>query len=204
MGTGDATAFRPWDQRLARCVVAPFARTGLHPNHLTSLSLLFGLGAAWVFAAGGMAHAGLAALLFMAAVFTDHTDGELARLTGKTSTFGHRYDFIVGCANYTLMYFTAGQCLAHAYGSHWPALLGTLAALANPVILMLRMRMDVLFGGEAVRHPAVAGFEIEDFIYLIGPFTWTIGLAWFFVPFALGALGYLAWTVREYRRWRRR
>ncbi len=204
MDSNGNPAFQPWDQRLARCVVEPLARTGVHPNHLTSLSLGFGLGAAWVFAVGGMQHAGLAAALFMAAVFTDHTDGELARLTGKASTFGHRYDFVVGCVNYTLMYFTTGLCLAHAFGSHWPLLLGAAAAAANPIILTLRMRLDAHHGDAAVRHPARGGIELEDFIYLIGPFTWTLGLAWFFVPFALGALGYLGWTVLEYRRWQRR
>ena len=32
--------------------------------------------------------------------------------------------------------------------------------------------MERKFGLEAVEHPARAGFEIEDFVYLIGPITW--------------------------------
>ena len=40
-------------------------------------------------------------------------------------------------------------------------------------------------------HPYAAGFEIEDFIYLIGPITWAGGVAYFFLAFGLGAIGYL-------------
>jgi hypothetical protein len=37
-------------------------------------------------------------------------------------------------------------------------------------------------------------------MYLIGPATWLGGLVYFFVAYGLGTLGYLAWTVIEYRR----
>jgi hypothetical protein len=62
------------------------------------------------------------------------------------------------------------------------------------------MTMDKRFGAEAVEHPAAGGFEIEDFMYLIGPATWLGGLVYFFVAYGLGTLGYLVWTVIEYRR----
>ena len=75
----------PYDQRLAGWLVRPLVGTPIHPNHLTVLSLAFGFGAAAMFAWGDSP--GWAALLYMLAVFTDHTDGELARQTGKTSRF---------------------------------------------------------------------------------------------------------------------
>ncbi|MGQ0658029.1 MAG: CDP-alcohol phosphatidyltransferase family protein [Chromatiales bacterium] len=192
----------PYDQRLARLVVRPLVCTPVHPNHLTTLSLLFGLTAALLFALGGPDMAGLAAGIYMLAVFTDHTDGELARLSGRTSPFGHRYDFIVGGVNYTMLFIGIGVGLSHGPMGIWALLLGFLAGLSNPLILTLRMRMEERFGKQSVKHPYFSGFEIEDFIYLIGPITWLLGVHWFFIPYGLGTLAYVAWTICEHRRWR--
>ncbi len=194
----DATL--PYDQRLARRLVRPLARTAVHPNHLTALSLAFGAAAALLFAYGGPGNAGWAALLYMLAVFTDHTDGELARMTGRTSTFGHHFDYLAGSANYTMLFIGIGVGLAEGPAGDWALALGLAAGLANPVIVALRLTMDVRFGAEAVAHPRSGGFEIEDFIYLIGPITWLGGLEYFFVVYGLGTLGYLAWTVVEFAR----
>ncbi len=32
----------PWDQRLARVLVAPLKRTPVHPNHLTTIGVILG------------------------------------------------------------------------------------------------------------------------------------------------------------------
>ncbi len=63
------------------------------------------------------------------------------------------------------------------------------------------MSMEKQHGGEAVEHPAFGGFEIEDFIYFIGPITWFAGIVFFFIPYALGNIGYLIWTITEYYHW---
>jgi len=139
-----------------------------------------------------------AALLYMLAVFSDHMDGELARMTGKTSSFGHDYDYIVGGMNYTSLFIGIGIGLHETVGA-WTTALGFAAGLSNPFILYLRMRMERKFGLEAVEHPARAGFELEDFVYLIGPITWSAGVLWFFIPYAIGNIAYLLWTIKEYR-----
>jgi phosphatidylglycerophosphate synthase len=192
----------PWDQRLAGIVVRPLSNTAIHPNHLTALSLCFGLGAALTFALGGVAWAGWGAGLYMLAVFTDHTDGELARLTGKTSQFGHVFDFVVGGVNYTCLFIGLGLGLSEISGD-WALALGCAAGLSNPFIVYLRMGMDQRHGKKAVKHPYFSGFELEDFIYLIGPITWFAGIYYFFIPYGLGTLGYLVWTIIEDRRWDR-
>jgi phosphatidylglycerophosphate synthase len=193
----------PYDQRLARLLVRPLVRTPVHPNHLTALSLLLGITASALFAFAGPALVDLAAGSYVLAVFTDHTDGELARLSGKTSPFGHKFDFIVGGLNYTLLFCGIGIGQLHGQLGVWGLLLGLAAGLSNPLILRLRLKLDERWGKQAWKHPYFVGFELEDFIYLIGPITWCFGLKYFFVPFALGTLGYLAWTVIEYRRWDR-
>ncbi len=205
-GGGKATIIErsggPYDRRLGRILVRPMARLGVHPNQVTLLSLGFGIAAAWLFAAG---HGGLvhwAAGFSMLAVLTDHIDGELARMTGRTSAFGHKLDFVVGSANYTMLFIAIGWGLAGGIDleRHWYLALGFAAGLSNPLIVALRMAMDRRFGAGSVAHPAKGGFELEDFIYLIGPITWAGGLVYFFVLYGLGNVGYLAWTIHQFRR----
>jgi len=190
----------PWDQRLARVLILPMQDTQIHPNHLTTLTLILGQSAALVFAMQGASMAWLGALLYMLAVFSDHMDGELARLTGKTSKFGHNYDYIVGGINYTTLFIAIGYGLYQDSGLWLLLVLGLAAGFSNPFILYLRMSMEIKHGNDAVEHPSRAGFEIEDFIYLIGPITWIAGIHYFFIPYALGTLGYFAWTIIEFRR----
>ena len=160
---------RSWDQRLAYILVKPLAATPIHPNHLTGLSFAFGLTAAVLFALGGPASVNWAAGLFMFAVFLDHTDGELARLAGKTSAFGHRFDSIVNAANYTMLFIGIGIGLSAGEMGSGALALGFAAGLSNPVILVLRIGLEGRYGAKAVAHPRYAGVEIEDLIYLIGP-----------------------------------
>ena len=188
------------DQRLAHLMMRPFAATALHPNLLTTLTLVLGLTTMCCFLQGDRVNANIGALCFMLAVFSDHLDGELARISRKTSRFGHLYDFVVGGFNYTLLFSSIGIGLTTVSGS-WAPVLGITAALCNPIIMYLRVRMDNSFGLAATEHPSFGWFNLEDFIYVIGPVTWLWGVVYFFVPFALGTIGYLCWTVIEYRRW---
>ncbi|MEC9184483.1 MAG: CDP-alcohol phosphatidyltransferase family protein, partial [Pseudomonadota bacterium] len=64
----------PYDQRLARLLIRPFANTNLHPNHVTLFSLLLGIacGALFVFGEPGIENVAVA--VFMLAVLVDHMD----------------------------------------------------------------------------------------------------------------------------------
>jgi hypothetical protein len=190
----------PYDQRLARFLIKPFAKTGLHPNAVTGLSFALGLTAAYMFAVAIEAMAGLAALLFMLAVLTDHADGELARMTGRTSKLGHRLDYLVGTLNYAALFVGIGLGLSEGPIGDEELILGLAVGVANPVICVLRLAMDVRHGGEAVAHPGMGGFELEDFIYLIGPFAWLGGIEYFFLIYGLGTFGYLVFTIGSFFR----
>lgn len=78
----------------ARALARALSRTPVHPNHVTLLALvpaaLSGLAASRGHAASALAALGL--FYFWAVL--DHADGELARLTGRTSAFGRRLDDI--------------------------------------------------------------------------------------------------------------
>ena len=185
----------PYDQRLARACIRPFAGTALHPNTVTGVSLTLGIASGLSFAAGGPGMQHIAALLFMLAVFVDHMDGELARMTGKVSRVGYYLDYLVGSLNYTILFSAIGLGIYQWNGSEIALLIGLAAGLSNPIIVALRLLMERRFGSEAVEHPSGGGFELEDFIYLIGPVTWLGGLEYFFWLYATGTLGYLLWTM---------
>lgn len=83
---------RTWDARLARSLVRPLVDTPVTPNHLTTVRLLIGLAGAWCLAHGGFGWSNAGAFLIVLSNFVDHTDGELARISGKSSKIGHFYD----------------------------------------------------------------------------------------------------------------
>ena len=87
----------PWDARLARHLVWPLRHGPVTPNHLTTVRLGVGVAAAGAFMQGGYAWMNLGALLLVISNFLDHTDGELARMSGKTSRLGHWYDLGERC-----------------------------------------------------------------------------------------------------------
>lgn len=183
----------PYDQRLAAIIVRHLARGPVLPNHLTVLGL--GCAAAAAFLMAGGTHFGWGAALFMCAVLLDHADGELARLTGRSSRFGHYFDYLAGASSYAMMYLGAGIGLSHGPHGEWALTLGLVAAASNPLVMVVRLVNERRHGEAAVAHPYFYGFEIEDFIYLIGPFAWLGAFDLFFVIFGLGAIAYLVWQT---------
>jgi archaetidylinositol phosphate synthase len=161
----------PWDQRLARLLMRPLVATRVTPNQVTTLSLAIGLLAAWLYAAGGAA-AHLGGACFMLAFLLDHADGELARMTGRTSTFGHYYDLAAGGAVLIALFVGIGVGLQGAAPGPWPLGLGIAAGLATAVIFALRLELERRAGKDATRQPNLLGCEIEDVMYLVGPVTW--------------------------------
>ncbi|TLY73790.1 MAG: CDP-alcohol phosphatidyltransferase family protein, partial [Gammaproteobacteria bacterium] len=86
------TVQRPWDAQLACRLVTPLKDSWVTPNHLTTVRLATGIAAAAAFVPGTYGWSNLGALLLILSNFLDHADGELARLSGKTSRIGHLYD----------------------------------------------------------------------------------------------------------------
>src|SRR5580698_9523180 len=112
----DRAVRRPWDARLARRLVTPLKDTRVTPNYLTTLRLLIGLAAALAFLPGTYGWSNLAALLLVLSNFADHTDGELARLSGKTSRIGHMYDLASDALVTVLLFCCIGIGVAASGG----------------------------------------------------------------------------------------
>jgi phosphatidylglycerophosphate synthase len=195
-------ASKPWDSRLAHRLVLPLRATSVHPNHVTTLALATGLAASACYARATPVSANLGAALWVVACVLDHADGELARLTGKTSVFGHRYDRAADLVVKLSLFAGMGASLRHGPLQHWGIPLGLLGGSALLAIFLLRGAMARRRGAAAYAQPSAGGFEIEDILYVIAPLTWLGWLGPFLVLAAIGTPLFALWTVRQFLRWR--
>jgi archaetidylinositol phosphate synthase len=194
---------RPWDARLARRLVTPLKDSRATPNHLTTVRLAFGLAAAAAFLPGTYGWTNIGALLLILSNFLDHTDGELARISGKTSRIGHIYDLASDAAVTILLFLAIGVGVGARVGSMLqipPAVLGLVAGSAVALIFFLRMRIEAMAGKAASKQAALAGFETEDVLYLLPLVTIFNGLTPFLTAASIGAPLFAAWVVFDYRR----
>jgi phosphatidylglycerophosphate synthase len=191
---------RPWDARLARRLVTPLKHTPVTPNHLTTVRLGVGIAAAAAFLPGTYGWSNVGAVLLVLSNFIDHTDGELARISGKTSRIGHLYDLASDAVVTILLFFAMGVGVGGAASAARGALAGTAIAL----IFFLRMRMEDLAGKNASRQASLGGFETEDVLYLLPLVTVCDGVAPFLYAASIGAPLFALWVIADYRRLLRR
>lgn len=202
---------RPWDARLARWLVTPLKHTRITPNHLTTLRLLIGTLCAFAFAAGGYRFANLGAVLLVLSNFVDHTDGELARISGKTSRFGHFYDLACDAFVTIALFVGIGIGVGVTHGPFVvagvplsPQLLGWLAGIAVALIFFLRMQIEEREGKAGTKQASVGGFETEDVLYLMPLVTLFDGTKGFLVAASIGAPLFASWVIFDYVRMMRR
>jgi len=191
---------RPWDARLARYLVTPLKSGPITPNHLTTLRLGIGLAAAAAFMRGSYAGFNVGALLLILSNFVDHADGELARISGKSSRFGHCYDLACDATVTILAFVAMGAGAAAAPTAVSPVILGAVAGTAITVIFFLRMRLEELGGKAASRQPALGGFEAEDVLYLLPIVTLCGAVNPLLLAASIGAPLFAIWVAIDYRR----
>ena len=202
-----AAPARPWDARLARVLVTPLADTWVTPNHLTTVRLAVGLAAAAAFTPGTYGWSNIAALLLALSNFLDHTDGELARISGKSSRIGHLYDLACDAVVTILLFMAMGAGVAAHSATVLqspPALLGALAGGAVALIFYLRMRIEEMAGKAGTQQAFVGGFETEDVLYLLPLVTLTGVVSPFIIAASIGAPLFAIWVVLDYVRATRR
>ena len=106
-------ALKSWDSRIAYFLILPLRHTPVRPNHITTLGLISGIAGGILFSCGSPLFVNWAAGLFIFSSLMDHCDGELARLTGKSTTFGLYYDHVASAVNFIAFFVDAGVGLRH-------------------------------------------------------------------------------------------
>ena len=191
-----------WDQRLARLAVKPLKNSFLHPNHLTTLGLLLGIAAAFLFASGVPALARVGAVCFVLTAWMDHVDGEHARATGKTSRFGHYYDHFAVFTAYVALFVGIGFGQRAGGLGDWAVPMGVVAGLAIAITFSIRLVVEIRQGHEMVAQENFLGFEMEDALYVVAPVTWLGGLQYLLIAAATVAPIFMAFTI--WQTWRGR
>lgn len=175
---------KPYDARLAAWLVRPLVDTRITPNQLTLVRFLVGAAGALMFALGDRPN--VAALLVVLSNFLDHTDGELARMSGKSSRFGHYFDLASDALVTVGMFIGMGIGLVGQLGNS-AAWMGCSAGLAVAGIFHLRNIIESRHGKTATKQPRFGGFEAEDVLYLIPLVTLAGALDGFLRAAAIGA-----------------
>ncbi len=178
---------KPWDARLAYRLIYPFRNSRVTPNHFTTIRLVTGLAGIACFMPGEFFWSNLGALLFILSNFLDHTDGELARLTGQMTRFGHVYDLASDALIHVLLFVAIGVGQMQGELGMPAVFLGALAGLSVALIFHLRNIIESALGKDATRQPGMAGFEAEDVLYLMPLVTLTGSEYGFLLAASIGA-----------------
>ncbi len=176
-----------WIHRAARRCVRPLVATRVTPNHLTAARLASGLGAAALLAVGTPPWTVAGALLFLLSMLLDRADGELARLSGRTSPAGHRFDLWTDAVCDTAIVLSLGLAQRDGALAPWAPALGALAALSVAVIFAHVLAIDRRLGPGSVMFQATAGFDPDDAIAIV-PVAVAVGLGdWVLAAAAVAA-----------------
>jgi phosphatidylglycerophosphate synthase len=166
-----------WIHRIARAVVArPLAATAVSPNQVTTARLATGLASAAAIGTGIPMWQDIGAGIFVVSMILDRADGDLARMTGKTSAAGHRYDLIADGLSNAVVFFGLGFGLRGGALGLLAIPVGLAAGVAVAAILRMAMWAEEKKGARAAELPTFAGFDVDD-LMILGPLAIWVGEA---------------------------
>lgn len=152
-----------WIHKIARAtIVRPLAKTSVTPNQLTTVRIIAGVSAAMCVAHGSVEWATYGAILFILSMLLDRADGDLARMTGRTSPGGHTYDLFADAFCNALIFIGLGIGLRFGGYGLLAIPMGLLAGAAVATILLLVIRIENLKGARAAEIGGIFGFDPDD------------------------------------------
>ncbi len=145
----------------------PLVSSSVTPNQLTTVRLLCGLTAAAMIASGVQDLSRWGAVLFIVAMLFDRADGDLARMTGKTSPWGHTYDLWADTVCNAAVFVGLGLGFSEDAYSGWAPAMGWLAGISVASILVAVIRIEGVQGARAAELQGAAGFDPDDAIIIV-------------------------------------
>lgn len=189
-----------WIHKISRLGVRPLINSSVTPNQITTLRLGCGVGAAALVASGDSALVAWGAGVFLFSMILDRADGELARLSGKTSPWGHKYDLIADSLSNALIFVGLGIGLRDGFFGLFAIPLGFLAGGAVAAILWLVMRAEAQQGARAAEIQGSGGFDPDDGMLAIPILIW-LGLSQPLL--AMAAIGAPAFAIFFFLKFRK-
>lgn len=154
--------------------VRHLVNTPVTPNQITAVRLAGGFAAAAAFATGEPWWINTGAAIFVVSMFLDRADGELARMSGKTSAWGHKFDLISDSLANILAFIGIGIGLHDSVLGPWAPVLGLIAGAAVAIVLWFVMRLENTGGERAGEVSGFAGIDPDDAM-LIVPLVMVLG-----------------------------
>jgi archaetidylinositol phosphate synthase len=189
-----------WIHRGVRVLIRPLVGTPVTPNQLTGLRLVTGLSAAGAFAAGAAPWQFYGAGLFVLSMLLDRADGELARLGGKTTPGGHKFDLLSDLLSETLVFIGLGVGLRDSILGPWAVALGIVAGIAVALTFWLIQRVEQRAGRQAAAPQPAAGFDPDDALIIVPLAIVLGGAVALLMAAAVGAPAFAAYTYWRARR----
>ena len=189
-----------WIHRFARLGVRPLARTAITPNQITTLRVATGLAAAGALAEGSETWRLWGAGIFALSMLLDRADGEFARLSGKTSPWGHRYDLVSDAACNAIAFVCLGIGLRDSLFGVWAYPMGLLAGAAVSAILWLVLKLEDRAGARAGELSLTPGFDPDDAMLIVPIAVWLGFAEWLIAAAAVGAPLFALFMVLKFRR----
>ena len=144
-----------WTHRLAKICIKPLANTSVTPNHLTTVRLVTGVAACAAFAVGNPQWDLWGGWLWLFSAFMDRADGELARLTGKTTPGGHRYDMFCDITVSSLFFIGCAIGLRDGYFGNWMILMGVTSTAGVFIAQIYAEKIDTTSVPLTFHNPSV-------------------------------------------------
>ena len=176
----------------------PLARTAITPSNVTTARLLTGLVACAAFAFGTREATVWGGVLWVFSAFLDRADGELARLTGKVSAAGHRYDYVCDVIINGLVFVAFGIGQRHALPATAAISMGLLAGASVSAASLLSEAIERRLASGAKAYEGRGGFDFDDILYLFGPIAWLGALKGLLIGAAIGGPAFCLWTLHRY------
>jgi phosphatidylglycerophosphate synthase len=193
-----------WTHKAARWCILPLVDTRITPNHLTWVRLATGVCACAMFAHGAREWANWGGWMWLVSAFLDRADGELARVSGKTSVWGHKLDCFSDTFVTSLFFVGIGVGLRDSTLGTWAIAMGLAAGTGVLTAELLAEVIDRAKSDTGEKaYPGFAGFDFDDVLYLFAPVVW---LGWhpaFLVGASVGAPAFALFTWSRLRAIRR-
>lgn len=162
-----------WIHSAVRVGVRPLARTSVTPNQVTAARLFTGIAAAALIATGQPLLTDFGALVLLLSMVLDRADGELARLTGKISASGHRFDLLSDAFCNSITFVAVGIGLRDgSILGYWAIPMGAIAGICIALNLWMVVGMEQVKGSRAGELKSLWGFDADDGMMLVPVFLW--------------------------------
>ena len=190
-----------WSHRLVRPFARLFIGTHVSPDHLTWLRAITGGTACGCFASPLRGAQMAGGVIWTISALLDRADGELARLSNRTSMKGHLFDRYADTGVSTAMFLAVGVGLREGAFGYWAIALGVLCSVSMLLCSRWSDEIEDELEPGAIVLGGVGGFDPDDLFYLIGPFAWAGVLDYMLasgaavLPLATTAIGIWRWRA---------